>query len=361
MKKNKSFSILYIVLFLIIFMAIGMYVGKTLKEDDTLLDIILVLLSYPIYLLSIVCHEFGHMIFGLLSGYTLSSFRVGSFTLVNNNGKLEIKKMNLAGTAGQCIMFPKEGNTKFILYNFGGVLMNIFLFIIFGILLLVVKNDIAKILLFEFGIFNLFGALTNGIPLKSFLNNDMQNIITFKKDPKSLNNYFNALHIQEFLMQGVRLKDIDKKYIYKPESLDTEADVTAMVFYCNQLLDKCDFKKTITEIERVIDNDKIELIHRIVLINDLLYCYIIEDKDISKVMAMKDKTVDGILRQMSSNPSIIRTNYVYALFIDKDEEKANKLMNTFDKVKDTYPSKTDVESEIELIEIAKKKYKEKDQ
>ena len=355
MKKNKGFPIFYYVLFMLTFMIIGMYIGFTTEEDDSLLFIVLVLVSYPIYILSIICHEFGHFIFGLLSGYSLSSFRVASIMLLNNNGKYQIKKMTLAGTAGQCIMFPKEGNNKFILYNLGGILLNMLLFIISILLLLVVNSSIIKIILFEFGIFNLFNALVNGVPSKSYVNNDMQNIITFKKDKKSLNNFFNALHIQEKLTQGVRLKDIDKKYIYKPDSLDTEGDVTAMVFYCNQLLDKGDFKKTIDEIENVINNDKLESIYRILLINDLLYCYIIEDKDVSKVITMKDRTANDVLKQMATNPSIIRTNYAYALLIDKNKEEANKQIDLFNKIKKTYPYKADIESELELIELVMKK------
>lgn len=361
MKNNKSFSILYFVLFMLAFMVIGMYIGDTLEEDSELLLIVLILISYPIYFFSIICHEFGHFLFGLLSGYNFSSFRIGNIMLLNNSGKLEIKKYSLAGTAGQCIMFPKEGNTKFVLYNLGGIILNIILCVISGILLLVVKNDIVKILLFEFGIFNLFGVLINGIPSEAFVNNDMQNIISFRKDSESLNNFFNALYIQESLMRGVRIKDIDKKYIYKPKSLDTEGDVTSMVFYCNQLLDKCDFKKAIIEIENIINNDKLQLIYRTLLINDLLYCYIIEDKDTNKALSMEDNNAKKILKAMKNNPSVIRTNYAYALLVDKNKEKANEYMNSFKIIMKAYPYKTDIEAELELIEIAKNKFEEKDQ
>ena len=76
---------------------------------------------------------------------------------------------------------------------------------------------------------------------------------------------------------------------------------------------------------------------------------------------MKDKTIDMILKQMSNNPSVIRTNYAYALLIEKDEAEANRYMNIFDKVKKTYPVQTDIDTELELIEIVKNKSKKKDQ
>ena len=44
------------------------------------------------YLLIIIIHEAGHLVFGLLSGYKYLLFRVGSLTLIKRNNKFEFKK-----------------------------------------------------------------------------------------------------------------------------------------------------------------------------------------------------------------------------------------------------------------------------
>ena len=56
------------------------------------------------FFIHIIIHEGGHLIFGWFSGYQFSSFRVGNIILVNNNGKLHLKKFSIPGTAGQCLM-----------------------------------------------------------------------------------------------------------------------------------------------------------------------------------------------------------------------------------------------------------------
>lgn len=77
--------------------------------------------------LQIVLHEAGHLVFGLLTGYQFSSFRVGSLCLMKVNGRLRIRRMSLAGTAGQCLLEPPPDSARFpvLVYLLGGSLMNL--------------------------------------------------------------------------------------------------------------------------------------------------------------------------------------------------------------------------------------------
>ena len=86
------------------------------------------LLLYVAMFLQLVIHEAGHLVFGQLSGYRFSSFRIGSFMLLSQNGKFSVKRLSLAGTAGQCLMSPPEmsnGTFPVVLYNLGGCIMNL--------------------------------------------------------------------------------------------------------------------------------------------------------------------------------------------------------------------------------------------
>ena len=56
---------------------------------------------------------------------------------------------------------------------------------------------------------------------------------------------------------------------------------------------------------------------------------------------------------MKTYPSVIRTEYVYALLGEKDVSKAEKMLELFEKCAKTYPYASDIESEREFIEIAK--------
>ena len=68
-----------------------------------LLDIVLM---YAAYMLQVIIHEGGHYLFGKLSGYRFSSFRILNLMWKKEDGHIVLKKFSLAGTGGQCLMEP---------------------------------------------------------------------------------------------------------------------------------------------------------------------------------------------------------------------------------------------------------------
>ena len=348
-------TIFYYVLMLFSFAVIGNYAGNKTSTMSMVGVLLIMALAYLIYFISIIIHEAGHLVFGLITKYKFSSFRVANLMILNNNGHFEFKKMTLAGTAGQCIMIPPEtDNIPYILYNSGGIIFNLLFAIIGFILFLIVNNEYLDLIFFITIIVNLMNFLANGIPLKLNINNDMMNIVEFSRDKNALINNMNALYIQNLMIMGNRIKDIGSKYVYKPEKLETYGELNTMVLYCNQLMDKHEFKDCITEIESIINNDNLINIYRAMLINDLIYCYIVEKKDLDNVMKLKNRDMTTILKQMQNNPSVIRTNYAYSLLIENNNIKAEEYLNKFAKIEKSYPYKVDIESEKELIEIIKK-------
>ena len=86
-------------LMLLVFMALGGVCGVMIARhmdaisspDQTALETVLtfggmVLVLYLLLILQIVVHEGGHLVFGLLSGYRFSSFRVASFMWIKQEG-----------------------------------------------------------------------------------------------------------------------------------------------------------------------------------------------------------------------------------------------------------------------------------
>ena len=60
---------------------------------------------------------------------------------------------------------------------------------------------------------------------------------------------------------------------------------------------------------------------------------------------------------MKTFPSVLRTEYAYALLGEKDIDKAQKIKDQFEKCAKTYPYPSDIDSERELMEIAEEKFK----
>ena len=100
--------------------------------------IIIIIVSY---FLHIVLHEFGHLVGGTISNYSLISFRIFSFVLTKENKKLSVKKYSVPNTVGECVMMPpevKNGKYPYKLYRVGGIAMNIItsilaLVLVFGV------------------------------------------------------------------------------------------------------------------------------------------------------------------------------------------------------------------------------------
>ena len=100
--------------------------GKPLHEK--ILSLIgLFLVMYVAIFMQLMIHEAGHLVFGLLSGYKFSSFRIFSFMWIKEGEKIKLRRLSIAGTGGQCLMSPPDmvdGRIPLVLYNLGGSLMN---------------------------------------------------------------------------------------------------------------------------------------------------------------------------------------------------------------------------------------------
>ena len=143
MKKKIINGLLQILGIMIVGAIIGYSVGKiagdSLSKVDTPNIILLLIAGVVVFILQVIIHEAGHLVFGLLSGYKFISFRVFDFKIIKDeNGKLKIRYERLAGTGGQCLMRAPEyveGKFKYKLYLLGGVTFNLVFSIVFWLIL----------------------------------------------------------------------------------------------------------------------------------------------------------------------------------------------------------------------------------
>ena len=142
--KNKIIQgVLQLIGIMVVGAVVGYFVGKiagdSLSKVDTPNIILLLIAGGIVFILHVIIHEAGHLVFGLLSGYKFISFRVFDFKIIKDeNGKFKIRYERLAGTGGQCLMrAPKyiEGEFKYKLYLLGGVTFNLVFSIIFWLIL----------------------------------------------------------------------------------------------------------------------------------------------------------------------------------------------------------------------------------
>ena len=187
----KLFFITYIALCLgiILFASIHKFGFSLSSFFTTVATIVLLGTSYCLSLASaVIVHEFGHLIFGLLTGYTFAAIGFGHHLFLRRDGRMRRFVYKLPGALGFCAMeVPdmKDGGFPFALYLLGGALCNTFFALVcifafaFGI-----GNGVLffphAFLLFAF--VNAYFAVVSILPIKTkFLNTDGKQLFDLYK------------------------------------------------------------------------------------------------------------------------------------------------------------------------------------
>lgn len=317
---------------------------------------------YAAMLIQIIIHEAGHLVFGLLTRYQFSSFRIFSFMWVKENGKIRLRRLSIVGTGGQCLMTPPDmidGRIPVVLYNLGGSFMNIIASIIFFVLYLLLKGvPFVSVLLLILAIIGVGFAITNGVPMRmGTVDNDGYNAFSLTRNSEALQSFWMQMKVNAEIAKGIRLKDMPDEWFEIPsdESMKNSMVVVKGIFTCNRLMDQQKFAEADKLMEHImgIDSGMVGL-HRSLMVCDRMYIELITENRSDVIGRMLTKEQKKFMKQMKKFPSVLRTEYVYALLHEQDREKADKVKEQFEKCAKTYPYPNDVQSERELMEIAEK-------
>lgn len=373
-KKNNLGAILVMLGSLLAGGLFGFYLSSTAVEQGlgfgdymwTLLWMALGL--YLVVFAQIALHELGHLLGGLLSGYGFSSYRLGSFMLLKENGKLRLRRFSIPGTGGQCLMIPPkpvDGKIPYVLYGLGGVAMNTLVAVVALILWAILeKGTMGSVLLMMTAMFGAVLALSNGLPIRmGNVDNDGRNVLTLKKHPGAMAHYIHQMQISDYLTKGYRVKEMPEAWFPKPElgEMTDSLTATAGVFAANRLLDEHRFAEAQAWMEEMLtaDTGMTELHSRLTL-SDLLYCLLIGENRPETLNRWLDAEQKQFMQVMKKSVSILRTEYAIALLLEKNEEKAQKLLTQFEKQAKQYPYPQEAQSERELMELVKTKAQKAD-
>ena len=316
--------------------AVGKIVGDTLARVDTPNIIFLFIAGVIAFILQVIVHEAGHLVFGLISGYKFISFRVFDFKIIKDeNGKLKIRYERLAGTGGQCLMRAPEyveGKFKYKLYLLGGVLFNLVFSIIFWLVLPSYYTLLFALIGFALAFLNL-------IPMG--FNEGM----TYYHASKDETTRF-ILYLQ---LEYIYYQSIGKNLLIEQPTI-VEKINSLEITNTNYLTDALEFIK-LDGLEYFFEFDALYNESRKLYIerNDLLPVYKVElmtllVKLISLVNPedelleelMKDKTLLARLKQKNPQTKNILATYEYG--VNLDDEKALGLLAEARKIKNKAPN-----------------------
>lgn len=366
-KKKDSGSKIYMSIMLLAGIVCGGIAGVLLaRVEDQGLEfwqgmVAMILAIYGAMLIQIIVHEAGHLVFGLISGYEFSSFRIGNMMVLKEDGKIRLRRFSIAGTAGQCLMSPPDlvdGKMPVVLYNLGGCIFNLIVSVIFGVLACVSgENPIAFLVYVAFAVIGIAFALTNGIPLMvGPISNDGHNAMSLGKNPKAMQAFWLQLKVNNEQAKGKRLKEMPESWFPVPadEDLGNGLIVALGVFRVSWLMDQLRLEEAVEYMEELLNKGTgIIGLHRSLLMNERIFCELVAKANVNEAMNLHNEEHEKFVKSMKNTPSVIRTEYAYALLAEKDEKKAEELLARFEKVAKTYPYPREIEGERELLSLVK--------
>lgn len=314
----------------------------------------------------IVLHEGGHLLFGLMSGYQFSSFRIGSHMLMKENGKLVHRKIKIAGTGGQCLMVPPEmvdGKFPVVLYNLGGSIVNLTVTaLLIPVFMMIDQSSIFALFLFLFIAMGAVTGLSNGIPMRTnTIDNDGYNAVSLGKSKEAMRAFWIQMKANEQLTKGLRTKDMPDEWFEVPSDDAMKNPMVAAigVYAASRLMDQHRFEEAEALIKHLLEIETgIVGLHRNLLICDLIYLELIGQNRTDRLEALYTKELKNFMKAMKTFPSVIRMEYAYRLLAKHDPDSAAKSMAAFERVAATYPYPNDINTERELMEIAEDKVNE---
>lgn len=209
-KLNRFISIISIILlFLVSF--ITFYFGY--RDNQVFYIFKFLLYLFLSFIISIIAHETGHLIFGLLCGYKFISYQILFLKLEKTNNRFKFKFVNPI-ILGQCLLsYDKDERLmNYKMYLYGGSTINLLLFVgsLSSFLLELFVYDKFYLFYLTFAYINIYLFFSNGIPLNiKNVYNDALNIKLMNRYPFMRKAIFNQLKMQEQMNIIQNINDFD--------------------------------------------------------------------------------------------------------------------------------------------------------
>lgn len=178
--------------------------------EAVIVVLLIILLFLSAFILQVLIHEAGHLVFGLLSKHDFLYFRFFYWIVVKENKRLVIKRCKTAGIIGQCIMVPSS-NKSYSMCTIGGIIFNYISSVIAIFAALISNNPLGVFFFFCIAVLGSIMALINARPSKATFN-DGYVYKTTKRNIHSKNSQYYQLLVMEALMYGITYKGMPEEW-----------------------------------------------------------------------------------------------------------------------------------------------------
>jgi len=364
MKKRRRFPKLFFITYIafclgiILFASIHKFGFSLSAFFTTVATIVLLGTAYYLSLASaVIVHEFGHLIFGLLTGYTFAAIGFGHHLFLRRDGRVRRFVYKLPGALGFCAMeVPdmKDGSFPFRLYLSGGALCNAFLALVctfafaFGIGSGVLFFPHAFLLP---AFVNAYFAIVSILPIKTkFLNTDGKQLFDLLKHKNIRKSFWACEKISAAQYRGVKFEDIPSEWFNETDDTQSvyAASIRAVRFLARTETDEP--KEVCALIEKELsENHALSGRSKALLICMRIYYESIGERDAGTLKKLITQTQIDFMKRMKNVPSVIQGEYAYALLVEKDVREASRIKARLEKISKKYPFPAEIDTAKKLI------------
>lgn len=311
------------------------------------------------FALQIILHEGGHLVCGLLTGYRFVSFRIFNWVFIKEKGKLRIKHFSIAGTGGQCLLTPPDKPLKeipVILYNLGGVAANLLTATLALVILLTTEtlSYPLELFLIFMCIIGFFLGILNGIPFKmKSISNDATNLCLLLKDETSKQTLVYLLHMNALAQKGMRPKEMPKKYFLLPEKIDykNSLQINHCMMVAGRMMDEKRWEECRLFLEDLMAHkDDILALFAKETACELLYLSLQTGNEERAKELYTDELSLYIQQHAKGMSSKQRVLCALALYLEKDQIKAQKIYDDLVSNRDQQLMQGEVKMDLDLME-----------
>jgi len=333
--------------------------------DDILL-LFVYLLGFLIFcLIGIICHELGHLICGMLSGWRFLSFRIFSLLWTEDNGRVVLKKSDeMKGVAlGQCMLRPVDNfkDFRFVLYNLGGVLVNVVLLAVFLALCFLLRHNDTLFWFLLGGVpSNAILAILSFIPMEAGgVPNDGKNVVLAKRSEEAANAFWRMFKYSAETADGKRPRDFDENFF----TLSPNADMSNYIIASIRALEADRLWDLGREGEAMavyqsLPLEQMPLYYRNAVLAEMLFYYSACERNDEKANEIYSRKKMKEFLNRIRQPSIIRSLAAYQFFIENNREAGQKTLTDAKTANEqfTYPGL--VAAEADRLAFLEKKFME---
>lgn len=284
------FTVAYFILNIIYILS-----NNQLRKEIKLICVILtVFWWFIVKVLHIIFHELGHFISGKMAGFNAYYISIYGCAFSYNGVKWNVHK-NQRKVIGQCLMKPNNSSANCEVYLCGGWLMTLLVVIIDVLYVISSRNQLSIIISNGILFQGIIQIIYNVIPSSvSGETNDAMNYYLIKKDNVNREAFLYQLSMNNRLMMGARLHNINYEDIFKTSS--KEYNHTGIMFYVQYILylyylDNELFEKAFAlmlDINQYYENYPLSVQREIDV--ELLFIYSFE-KNLNRSKCMYDKII----------------------------------------------------------------------